>query len=492
MQGVSLSLRLGAQVPQLWCSPPDVVDVDRARVAVEWAARFELCDGFALDGSQEWRLRNALGRRADGRWAAPTVADFGGRQGAGKTADMEAREGAGLCEFGEMLLIHSAHEFPTANESFLKMASLFTEWDELRCKVKKIRFANGEQAIWLTNGARLLYKARTGGSGRGYRKADFLGYDEAQHITAEHVGASGPTRLANKNPQSWYAGSGGFSTSVQAWKLRRLAMRAMAGLAAPRLAYSEFTAQKWKLDADGKVQLENPDPADRDAWAAGNPGFGRWVPEEGMETLHDELTDDVFLREILCCWEPDPGDMVGVALPNWSVLEDARSSVASHDQWALAVSPDRSFSAIGVAGRDRAGRLHVEVWRSEAGTDWVEDAIVAKYEQKKRLPLRIHQAGPESSFIVPLRARGVEVVEVSTGDVARATGNVLDAAANSRLSHLGQPELDRAVSSAILRTTPEGAAIWWRKLAGAELSPLVAVTVAAGAVPAEVRRPRIH
>lgn len=435
-------------------------------------------------------MRNALGRRADGRWAAPTVADFGGRQGAGKTADMEAREGAGLTEFGERLLIHSAHEFPTANESFLKMAGLFTEWDELRAQVKKIRWANGEQAIWLLNGARLLYKARTGGSGRGYRKADFLGYDEAQHITAEHVGASGPTRLANPNPQAWYAGSGGFSTSVQAWKLRRLAMQAMAGLAAPRLAYSEFTGQRWQI-IDGKVTLENPPPDDLDATAAANPGFGRWVTEEAVETLFNELTPDVFAREIQCVWEPDPGDIVGTALPNWHALADDRSSVVSHDHWALAVAPDRSSAAIGVAGRDRQGKLHVECWRSEPGTDWVERAIVHKYKQK-RLPIMIHQAGPESSFMLPLREQGVEVVEVTTVDLARATGQLLDAAANSRLSHLGQPELDRAVSGALLRTTPEGAAIWFRKLASAELSPLIACTVAAGAVPSENRKPRIH
>lgn len=401
---------------------------------------------------------------------------------------MEAREGAGLTEFGEKLLIHSAHEFPTANESFLKMAGVFTEWDELRAQVKKIRWANGEQAIWLLNGARLLYKARTGGSGRGYRKADFLGYDEAQHITAEHVGASGPTRLANPNPQAWYGGSGGFSTSVQAWKLRRLAMK---GDPATRLAYSEFTGQRWRLDADGRVQLENPDPQDRDAWAAANPGLGRWVSEEAMETLAGELTDEVFQREIMCVWEPDPGDMVGVALPNWRQCVDATSSVVTADQWALAVAPDRSHATVGVAGRDRAGRLHVEVWRSDPGTSWVVDAVARKYAQK-RLPIRIHQAGPEASFILPLKEAGVEVVEVSTGELARATGQLLDGAASREFSHLGQPELDRAVSGGVLRTTPEGAAIWARRTTSAEISPLIAVTVAAGAVPSANKKPRIH
>lgn len=433
---------------------------------------------------------NALGRRSNGKWAAPTVADFGGRQGAGKTATVEAREGAGLTEFGESLIIHSAHEFPTANESFLKMADVFTNWDELRVKVKRIRFANGEQQISLLpehGGGRLLYKARTGGSGRGYRKAALIVYDEAQHITAEHVGASGPTRLAHPNPQAWYAGSGGFSTSTQAWKLRRLAL---IGDPLTRLAYSEFTGQKATI-IDGKVALENPDPLDRDAWAAANPGLGRWVSEEAMETLYSELTPEVFAREILCVWEPDPGEMVGAALPNWGLLEDVKASVCSHDQWALAVASDRSSAAVGVAGRDKQGRLRLEVWRAGEGTDWIQSAIVAKYRQKK-LAIRIHTAGPEGSFIVPLRAAGVDVTEVSTPEVAQATGSVLDAAANNRLSHLGQTELDRAVSAAVLRTTPEGASIWHRKLASGDVSPLVAVTVAAGAVPVETRRPRIY
>lgn len=210
-----------------------------------------------------------------------------------------------------------------------------------------------------------------------------------------------------------------------------------------------------------------------------------------METLHDELTDEVFLREILCCWEPDPGDMVGVALPNWRALEDAESSVVSQDSWALAVAPDRSFSAIGVAGRDRRGNLHVEVWRSDKGTEWVLETVAAKY-RKKRLPIRVHQAGPESSFVMPLREAGVEVVEISTGDLARATGQLLDAAANSSLSHLGQRELDMAVAGGVLRSTPEGAAIWARRITSAEISPLVAVTVAAGGVPVESKKPRIH
>jgi hypothetical protein len=60
------------------------------------------------------------------------VGDFGPRQGTGKNDKIAARELAGLILFGERLIIHTAHEFPTANESFLRMVAVFENWDDLR------------------------------------------------------------------------------------------------------------------------------------------------------------------------------------------------------------------------------------------------------------------------------------------------------------------------------------------------------------------------
>lgn len=427
--------------------------------------------GLELDPWQLDVLRGSLRLTGD-RWAAREVGCVVARQN-GKGAILEARQLAGLFVLGERLQIHSAHEFKTCYEHFRRVRDLVEGCARLD-GLCKIRTGAGDQAIELKNGrGRLRFIARSRSSGKGF-SADAVYLDEAFELSDDAIGALLPTLSARPNPQIWYTSS---APHAHSQVLHRVRARALAG-DDPRLFYMEWGNEP------------GADPTDVEAWARANPALGIRIDPDTIDAEQRAMSPAEFARERLGVPDPPAGE-AGAALPNWAALEDTRSSVVSNAQWALAVAPDRTWAALGVAARDKAGRLHVESLRTEAGTDWIEAAVVAKWAEK-RVPLRIHQAGPESSFIVPLRAAGVEVDEVTTGDVARATGMVLDAATNSRLSHLGQPELDRAVSSAILRTTPEGAAIWWRKLASADITPLVAVTVAAGAVPLEQRKPRIH
>ena len=186
---------LGVQRPQIVLLPVDVVSLDAATEVIELADTYGICRGLPLDESQRFTLTAALGERVDGSWAATTVADFEPRQN-GKNDTLAARELGGLVLLGEQLLIHTAHELPTAMESFRRLVAVFEAWDDLRRKVARIRYGNGDQAIEMLNGARLLYRARTGGSSRGFAEADFVAYDEAQNVKPEHLSASAPAMLA--------------------------------------------------------------------------------------------------------------------------------------------------------------------------------------------------------------------------------------------------------------------------------------------------------
>ena len=476
--------RLGCQTPQIVHQPPDVVSLDAATECIELADAYGVCDGWPLDESQKITLRAALGTRADHSWAASTVADFEPRQN-GKNDTLAARELAGLLLFGERLIIHTAHEFPTANEAFLRLVAVFENWDDLRARVARIRYANGEQGIELLSGQRLKYRARTGGSGRGFAMADLVVYDEAQHLQAEHVAASGPAKLANKNSQSWYMGSGGLPSSANAWRLRKRALSGDGG----RLAYVEHTAERVTLDADGRVISVRPDVLDREAWAAANSAYGYRITDEKLFDLYGELGPDLFARECLCLWDPEVGSETGVIDPVlWDSLHDKGSSIESHRQWSLSVSPDRQRASFGVAGRRSDGLLHLERYVFDPGTErvgtgWVVDAACSLFA-KSGIPLRIHKSGPESSFVAPLLERGVEVVEVSSADVAAATGQFIDACNAGTLRHLGQASLDIALKGAVLRTSTDGAALWSQRNSQVEITPLMACTVAAGGVPA--------
>ena len=461
-----LDERLGAQVPQIVHQPPDVHSLEAAVEAIELADAYGVCSGYPLDESQKITLRAALGERRDGSWAAATVGDFGPRQGSGKTDKIGARELAGLVLFGERLIIHTAHEFPTANESFLRMVAVFENWDDLRKRVDRIRYANGEQGIEFLTGQRLKYRARTGGSGRGFAKADLVVYDEAQHLQAEHVAASGPARLANPNSQAWYAGSGGLVTSRQSWRLRRRALGGGGG----RFAYTEHTAERVRL-IDGTIDSKSPDVLDRGAWALANPGMNRWVTEEALADLFDELGPELFARECLCIWEPDAASGTTVFPAGaWGKVQREDDPPQGAVALGVDVNPDRTWGSIVAADAD--GR--VELVQRDGGTGWIVPRV-AELQKRWKATVAVDSSGPARSIVPDLEAEGVAFEKVT--DMPGACAYFRDAVADGRLSVHRNADLDAAVTGAVCRVFGD---VWrWdRRSPSVDISPLVAATVA--------------
>lgn len=459
--------------PQIVHLPPAVVSLAAAEEAIELADSYGICGGFPLDESQKFTLRAGLGERADGSWAASTVADFEPRQN-GKNDTCAARELSGLILFGERLQIHTAHEFATANESFLRLVAVFENWDDLRQRVARIRYANGEQGIELLSGQRLKYRARTGGSGRGFAKADLVVYDEAQHLQAEHIAASGPARLANPNSQSWYMGSGGLTSSANAWRMRRRALAGEGG----RFAYVEHTAERVSL-VNGRVVTEKPDVFDREAWARANPAYGRRISDESMLSLYDELGSELFPRECLCIWDPEPapsGAVIGADL--WAACEDATSRIVGPVCFGFDVSPDRSWSSICSAGLRVDGLPHVEVVDHRRGTGWLPDRLDELVKRWQPPLLVADPAGPAGGVLSSVKH---EVQLVGTREATQACGLFYDDVTEGRLRHLGQPELSMAVADADKRPVGDSW-LWSRRNSVGVIAPLVAATLARWAV----------
>lgn len=462
-----LDVRLGSQVPTILHSPPDVVSLAAAEEAIELADAYGVCDGNPLSESQKVTLRNGLGERADGSWAATRIADFGPRQGTGKNDKIAARELAGLILFGERLIIHTAHDFSTANESFLRLVEVFENWDDLRSKVARIRYANGEQGIELLTGQRLKYKARTGGGGRGFAKADLIVYDEAQHLGIEHVAASGPAKLANPNSQTWYAGSGGLSTSAVAWAIRRQAILGTGG----RLAYTEMTGETVVVTGQS-IRFDAPDPTDREVWYRCIPGLGRWVTEEAVEAQFAELGDK-GPRELLCMWDPEPlNGGVKVFGPGvWEAVNAVDAPQPSHGLvFALAVNPERSMSAVGIAASGGSCGL-VE---QRAGVGWAVDELI-RIAKTHRAKVAVPATGPAGSEIAALERAGVSVLPVSANDFRSACGGFYDAVVERRVVVARHPDLDAAVAGATQRPSGDGW-VWDRR--SSDVSALEAVTCA--------------
>lgn len=466
-------MRLGAQEPQLLHLPPNVHSLAAAEETIELADSYLICDGNPLADSQRITLRAACGERRDGTWAASRVGDFGPRQGTGKNDKINARELAGLILFGERLIIHTAHEFPTANESFLRMVAIFDAWDDLRRRVARIRYANGEQGIELLTGQRLKYRARTGGSGRGFAKADLVVYDEAQHLSRAHVAASGPAKLANPNSQSWYAGSGGFSTSAVAWEMRRHAILGTGG----RLAYTEMTGETIEV-IDGKIETTPPDPDDRDVWYSTIPGLGRWVTEEGVETMRDELGPD-FMREGLCVWDPEPSKEDGELWPvipedAWLARRDPNAAPSGRLAWAVDCSPDGASTAISCSDG-----TYVELVDHRPGTAWAPARLKQLQTDHGFTEVALDATGPAGALLNDLDDLGVGYRKVSLQEHNQACGAFLAAVAgdNPTLLHRGQGPLTEAAKYADRRHVVD-VWLWTRSKSSHDISPLVAAGLA--------------
>jgi phage terminase large subunit-like protein len=201
----------------------------------------ELCAmaGLYLDPWQQLVLRDSLGEDVNGRWSAFEVGLVVPRQN-GKGSLLEARELVGLFLLNENLILHSAHEFKTAQEAFRRIRRLVEETPTLRKQVapRGIKTSHGEEGIELKDGRRLRFVARSTGSGRGFT-ADLVILDEAYNLPAEAMAALLPTLSARPDPQIWYTSSAGMAESDWLRKIRR---RGMEGTS-KRLAYFEWSAE---------------------------------------------------------------------------------------------------------------------------------------------------------------------------------------------------------------------------------------------------------
>lgn len=470
-----LDAPLGVLEPQILHLPPGVVSLVAAEEVIELADAYRICDGHPLDESQRHTLRAGLGEREDGSWAAATVADFEPRQN-GKNDTIAARELGGVILFGEELIIHTAHEAATATESFLRLLAVFDAWDDLSRRVMQVRKGKGDQAILFKTGQRLIYRARTGGSSRGFAKADLVVYDEAQHAQPEHVAASGPARLVNPNSQAWYSGSGGLSTSVVAWRLRR---RALAG-GDGRFAYVEHTAEDVTLDGDARIVSQRPaNVLDPVVLAKANPAYGRRNQHETYESLYGELGPELFGRECACIWDQEPSE---AAPPKWQVIPETgwKDCHRPHEIGALRFALDvdvnekgQEWCSIGCSDGRHLGV--VDVSDPQPGTDWVVPAVAARASEVGEILI---PRGPADKLIDPLERAGVEVRRVTADEFVRASMAFVDAVSGGEVSHLDQPRLNRAAATVARKDIGDGAWRFSRRSSVGDVSPITAVMLA--------------
>ena len=467
MTNSSRSVVLGARVPRLAHRPPTAPHSSAGSEAVELARQ----SGLVLDDWQCDALAESLAERRDDRWWAFEVGLVVARQN-GKGSVLEARQLFGLTLGHEQLAIHTAHEFKTAYEHFLRMERLVDSSPDIRRKVLRIRRGAGEQAIEMRNGCRLRFLARSSGSGRGF-SADAVYFDEAYALTPEMHGAALPALSARDNPQVWYTSSAARSDSLVLHALRRRAVEQQGD----RLLYLEWSAP------------DDADPDDPDAWAAANPALGIRIAQEFVEAERHALSVDEFRRERLGIPDPLPAtedELAKLPADRWSATTTATPPDVVPGELVLGYDVHNGVSSVSMASGTLSAS-YVEIVAHQSGDGWLPARLVELALKWKPTAIGLDSGnGPSAAILGPIREAfedaglDPEVLRPLSGRAYRdACGGFFQAVVDGTLRRpvVSPDNLDTAGCKAPERVIGD-AFVWDRRRSSVPLAPLVAATVA--------------
>ncbi|MDP4688113.1 MAG: hypothetical protein NWS14_00130 [Pontimonas sp.] len=461
----TLSPLLGNQEPSAKHSPVDGVRNPLTDNALDLV---EMCGLHLFDWQLDVLVDSIKVRASDPTKFAATETGLVVARQNGKGSILEARQLIGLFVLNEPLQIHTAHEYKTAMEHFLRIKALVEGSKMLMKDVKIIRTGAGDQGIILKNGSRLKFLARNGTSGRGF-SSDTLYLDESFVLSNVTMGAVLPTMMARDNPSIWYTSSAPHKDSPV---LRKVMNRGRAQEGG-RLLYYE-----WGNDADVT-------PSDRSAWCRANPSLGLIIDPDLIEMAHATLDSAEFAREHLGVPE-DEGVQADVPIPLdvWETLTDGKSMAVDEGvRLALDVSPDRQWSTFGISGHRSDGLRHVAVRDRRPGTDWVL-ARARELAEGHKTSIIIVAGSPAGAFIDSFAAAvpPIPVDVMSTVDYTAATGRFIDATRGEapQLRHRGDPNIRLALAAVKLKNHSDGGQYWSRRSSEVDITPLTTSTMAHG------------
>ena len=436
--------------------------------------------GLVADDWQEFVVTRLMGLDKEERFAHFEAGINVARQN-GKDGILEIIELDALFNWpGQNLIIHSAHEFATAQEHQRRLEWLIRDTPELANRVKDrggYMHANGQESINLKNGSRIVFKARTKGGGRGF-SCDLLIWNEAMVLPNAVVGAMMPMLRASAapyGPMIVYAGSA-VDQDVHEYGVNwaRVRERGIAG--EPGLAYFEWSAH---LDVDRPEELSDSQLVDRSIWEQANPALGARIDPEHMALEIGSMPPRTAAVELLGVGDWPATDGTGESLINpveWAELEEHDWQFVDPVCISWDVSPDRRTSIV-VAGRTDRGDMGVEVIHSRAGTGWVAEKMIALYEKHEIAEVVCDGFGPSAAIAARIDDAGIKVKRLDSGDYGKACGLFVDSVGEKTLRHLGQDELDNAIRGAKPRPLVDRWA-WSRTKSTVDISPLVAATLA--------------
>jgi hypothetical protein len=432
--------------------------------------------GLGFDPWQVGAVKCIEAKNQAGMYAADTVVISIPRQ-VGKTYLIGAVIFARCIQRPGITVVWTAHRFKVARETFMALKGIATS-EKLAPHVDPdaVHSAAGNESITFRNGSRIVFAARERGAIRGFSKVEVLVLDEAQILTEAAMSDMAPTQNQADNPQMFLMGTPPKPTDPSE-TFTHLRSEALEG-SSEALCYIEFSAHP------------DTDPESRQAIREANPSVPARTSWRAIDRLRKLLSnDDDYSREVLGRWDGNVSAQV-IDPEAWRLAADELSLPGESLVLAVDVSPDRLSASIGLASLRSDGSTHVEVidTRPNMGTGWVVHRLKSFPQMAAVKAVMVDSVGPAASLIPDLRQARIKRLEVlTTSDVKQACGGFFDGVHQRKIRHLGQPPLNAALAGAKKRDVGDAWA-WDRKRADVDITPLVAVTLAAHGVSVKRKR----
>lgn len=386
----------------------------------------DLCDraGFAPDPEQELILDNVFAIRPDGKPAAFECDLIGPRQNF-KTGSLKQIELGWLFVTKQRLIIHSAHELSTTEETFRETATLIEDNAFLARYLKPTRgdrpgitAGNGKWAIELKDDRRIRYRARLATGGRGL-SGDKVVLDEFFAVTAAMIGSLYPTLSARPEPQVVSASSAGMPGSEAQRDKRE---RGRLGLT-PNQFYIEYCDRLQPVHGEPYSGCADPRCAhaktatgcrldDESVWASIMSALGGRVQVETIRSLRQTMPPAEFAREFLVWWEDPPiEDSAKLYGTHWGRQGVSGATLPTPRALGIAADWDMrsaSIAAVGDWGDDSTARVVFPATDdplkggNRPGTDW-SPTVAASIAKRHDIPVAVAGNGPGKVFVKPLQ-----------------------------------------------------------------------------------------
>lgn len=365
---------------------------------------------------------------------------------------------------GQQLITYSAQSGFDARRKMLDDWAPLLIHSELGEHVHAFRRGAGHEVIeFIEHGSRIQPMANTVGSGHG-KVLDLALLDEAfDDVDDRREQAVIPAMATRKNAQLWVSSTAGTSEALY---FKR------------KVEHGRKHVEDGDLEGSAYFEWSAPDDIDLDdeaTWPSFMPALGRTIGIEAVRHAHRTMSDSEFARAFGNRWVAVEDRIIPWA--DWLACRDPNASPCGGLHLAVDAPPDRSGACIVVADTDKV----LEVIEQRDGLAWVTDRLAHLAQEHDVRSIVVHGGGPVGTLVAELERNFPHLLHVATDhEMTLSAGTFFDAVVEHRV-HVRvtplSPQLDEAVAGARKRIRQD-AFTWARRSPSADLSPLVAASLA--------------